>query len=559
MRCSDAAISFMRTTSGRSRRPRGYALLALVLLLTGVTMGGFMLLPSRVFHVRQDRWQREAATMETLSAGLVTAVRQTLTIPDGSSWATAVAGATGLNLDAVKWVYPEFRGDGTIQRILMIDPSVASGILPYVQTAGGLVGMQTNLLSDRARFMIVSSTQRGLGLPFADRAPNPNTFEVLWNWVYDPATRAAPQGWPGAWTGRGDVLHVARICLRDLFADVALTHLRYGVGAGSLSAGTLGITNLVLAPASRSFLRGSLLAISQTNGLLHQIRVIRKDEGFNLAPSNSGVEAIAYLAFEENTGATVSNQGSAGRELALRGLPFLLAGLGVANGGIGGKSWDGVCIGGAKVGASGPRPPAFSGLSTNNLALYLDGVSGYVETQAKLPAGLSQFTMGGWIRPKSVRSSGTYAFGVFKVLTVAMRSWWGRPYLQITSGRGGYLNWYYPYGLDSWHHVLVVGTGSEMRLYVDGILRGTRRRAVSDYGWDSGHRFLVGCRPGARGGGKTGFFHGQVDEFVLFDRALSASEVAGVYAGKLPLSVATGMSPQSSSRLTDGFDVVAAE
>lgn len=549
----------MPMISGKSRDPGGYALLALVLLLTGVAVGGFVLLPGRLFHLVQDRREREDAMMQTIASGLVTSIQQSLTVPDDSSWVSGVAGVTGLNWDVVHCVYPAFSRDATTRRLLLIDPSLSIGILPYVQGQAGLVGAQTNLLSERARVMIVSSTKRGLGLPFADRAPTPNTFEVLWNWVYDPDTQAPPAGWPSTWAGNGRFLHVARLGLSDLFAEVGLTHLRYGVGTGSLSAGTLGVTNLVLASVSRTFLKGSLLAVSQTNGLLHQVRVLRKDEGFNLAPTGAPVEAIAYLAFDGTSGATVANQGSAGRELALGGLPFLLAGLGVANGGIGGKSWDGVCIGGAKVGAEGPRVPQFAGYPSNNVALDLDGVSGYLQTQAKLAGGLSQFTMGGWIRPQSARNTATFAFGIFKVLAIKMQVVRAQTYLKIASNRGGAINWRYPYAFDTWHHVMLVGTGSEMQLYVDGLLKASRKRTVSEYGLDSGHCFMVGCRPGRTAATRKGFFHGQVDEFVLFDRALSASEVAGVCAGKLPLSVATGMSPQSHSGSTDGFDVVTAE
>ncbi|MHB9006589.1 MAG: hypothetical protein ACYDC1_06620, partial [Limisphaerales bacterium] len=141
----------MPMISGNSHEPGGYALLAMVLLLTGVAIGGLVLMPSRLFHLMQDRRLQEEAMLSTLAAGLNTAVRQELTIPDASTWSALVARATGSNRDRVECVYPEFRDDPTTRRIFVVDPGAGSGVLPYEQTWNGLVGTRTNLLGVNAR------------------------------------------------------------------------------------------------------------------------------------------------------------------------------------------------------------------------------------------------------------------------------------------------------------------------------------------------------------------------------------------------------------------------
>ncbi|MHB1308859.1 MAG: LamG-like jellyroll fold domain-containing protein, partial [Limisphaerales bacterium] len=235
------------------------------------------------------------------------------------------------------------------------------------------------------------------------------------------------------------------------------------------------------------------------------------------------------------------------------------SGVEVANGGTGGDAWNGFCVGGAALGAAGPRPPGFRGLPADNRALSLDGVGGYLGTRAKLPRGLGQFTMGGWLHPKSLRSKASFAFGVDKALSVTMSASRGRTQVTVHSRRSPTLTWQYLHGLDTWHHVVVVGTGVALQLYVDGILVASKKRTASEYSFDGGHYFTVGGQAGKRSTTSQNPFHGLLDEIVLYDRALSSADVLKLYGGEVTLATGADIPPQSWTALADGFDVVAAE
>lgn len=75
------------------------------------------------------------------------------------------------------------------------------------------------------------------------------------------------------------------------------------------------------------------------------------------------------------------------------------------------------------------------------------------------------------------------------------------------------------YKLNQWHHVAATYDGSEMRIYIDGILKGSK----IFYG-----TIIVNNNPLAIGGhpGFTEYFRGKVDEVKIWNRALSQCEIA---------------------------------
>ncbi len=75
------------------------------------------------------------------------------------------------------------------------------------------------------------------------------------------------------------------------------------------------------------------------------------------------------------------------------------------------------------------------------------------------------------------------------------------------------------YKLNQWHHVAATYDGSEMRIYIDGILKGSK----IFYG-----TIIVNNNPLAIGGhpGFTEYFRGRVDEVKIWNRALSQCEIA---------------------------------
>ncbi len=272
----------MKAITGSSHEARGFALLVLVLLLSGGALAGGLFLSHRDPQLAHNRWLQEEAVLASLTEGFVRAVQTGLVIPDASDCWTAIAQVTGMNQTTMEWVNPAFPADPSNRRILLIDGVIAPGVLPYVQSAAGLSVAQSSLLKPRARAMFLSTTRRDLFLPVRGGETDPAAFDAIWNWAYDAAKPSSPSGWPAAWASQGATLHVSRISLHSLFAQVHLNQLRYGVGSGSFSGGTVAATEFVKDPTIVTLLKGSLLAICQTNGIPHQVRVVRRDAMFDL-------------------------------------------------------------------------------------------------------------------------------------------------------------------------------------------------------------------------------------------------------------------------------------
>ena len=83
-------------------------------------------------------------------------------------------------------------------------------------------------------------------------------------------------------------------------------------------------------------------------------------------------------------------------------------------------------------------------------------------------------------------------------------------------------------GEDSWHHLLVVKKGQQVRLYLDAVLQaegkfsGTAVRPSSP-------SFLVGTDPT-----HSGFFHGILDEIVVYNRHIELDEIRRLYSAGQP-------------------------
>jgi len=79
----------------------------------------------------------------------------------------------------------------------------------------------------------------------------------------------------------------------------------------------------------------------------------------------------------------------------------------------------------------------------------------------------------------------------------------------------------------TWYHIAVVYDGTDIRIFIDGVLseNGVNNPvAYSDGIFDSAAAFCLGRQDG---GGY--YYDGLLDEVAIFDRALSADEVAAIY------------------------------
>ncbi len=229
---------------------------------------------------------------------------------------------------------------------------------------------------------------------------------------------------------------------------------------------------------------------------------------------------IGFYRFEETTGQTTKNYGSAGS--AADGL--YMAGSGP----------DSSVPTDAVVG-EGPRPGQFLGFDPNNRSVLMDGPTSmmWIDTQKQFLNNLKAFSLEYWVKPAN-RVSDPAAFGT-RIGLVGQNDaveygFINQTTIQIWSAGGGSLDTTYNFADGEWHHIATIADGSSIKNYYDGVLVGTGGSATSSYG-SSVYNVHIG------GGGvydATGnFFTGQFDEVAIFDKAIPAARVAAHFkAGK---------------------------
>lgn len=201
--------------------------------------------------------------------GLIGSIRQHQVIPGPEQWTQAVEAYLSLASGTAGFVYPQHPHRNHARRYLVVDPGLATSLLPYEQNMSGLQGAQTNLMGPSGRMILVSQTRPGLAIPMADRRPTTAEFEALWAWEYDPITRSPPAGWPQAWRQQGHHLQVTRIHLADEFHKVQLGLGKY--------AHRRRVPEEILAKVHRWYLHGTHLRVHNRLDVLRLSRVILKD------------------------------------------------------------------------------------------------------------------------------------------------------------------------------------------------------------------------------------------------------------------------------------------
>ncbi len=206
---------------------RGFSLIEMIGVLAIISIMMSVVGPNLLRKVLDTINVKEGKNLEALADGLRRHVRTTQSIPGGGTWAASVATATGMNLNDVSFADPS--NPITSRRILMIYPGFtpSTGTDPvFTATSGGAIA-PTN-----ARVMLISCTKRGLALPVAGGKPgntaaNRTRFDTVWNWTLNPFTKAPPTGWPAAWTGQAEHLHIQRVNLGDEFFRVTISNYNF--------------------------------------------------------------------------------------------------------------------------------------------------------------------------------------------------------------------------------------------------------------------------------------------------------------------------------------------
>ena len=77
---------------------------------------------------------------------------------------------------------------------------------------------------------------------------------------------------------------------------------------------------------------------------------------------------------------------------------------------------------------------------------------------------------------------------------------------------------------DGWHHIVATwATGSNLLIYVDGVLNGTSTKVYSGDMWDNSNNVLIG------GGVADRYLNGIIDEVMVFNEALTAAQIKDLY------------------------------
>lgn len=199
------------------------------------------------------------------------------------------------------------------------------------------------------------------------------------------------------------------------------------------------------------------------------------------------------------------------------------------NSGALGIAGDGGYRNGATNGTEAPRPPQFAGFESNNIALQLDGVDDFVRGSSGLLNGLSNVTLSGWIRRAGTQRNRTGLLGQDNVIEFG--------YINNTTLQAWVDNFNTPVNVNSpfpnleWSHIALVVDGSSLRMSVhtNGQLAGSAALPSGSYS-NSTNFFVVGGDVFGTGGVSFG---GQMDEASVFDKALTAEQIAAQYYSAL--------------------------
>jgi hypothetical protein len=124
---------------------------------------------------------------------------------------------------------------------------------------------------------------------------------------------------------------------------------------------------------------------------------------------------------------------------------------------------------------------------------------------------------------QTINVSDSYASGAATGITVGGYNN-GEP--PTTSVQSGILP-----SVNTWYHIVSVRVNNEMRMYVNGVLIGTASANMTTPHYGSNVHAFFGARCNY-----TQFFNGAIDDIVLYDRALTVSEVQELYQHGTPCS-----------------------
>jgi type II secretory pathway pseudopilin PulG len=203
-----------------------WTLIELIGVVAVIAILSAALVPTAIREIDRMVADQEVSTLKTFSTAFQQYILGTRTIPDATTWNTAIAGKLGFSPNDV--LYNTRQQSHQSSRVFLIDPSLQlspssppSGLL-YQQSTAVASSPGTPMLPVNPRFMIVSSLGKALPSAVASgvfSAGHPEYFANLWNAT--DGTVPSDTVWSG-WKGNAADVIVQRINLTPLFVRLAM-------------------------------------------------------------------------------------------------------------------------------------------------------------------------------------------------------------------------------------------------------------------------------------------------------------------------------------------------
>lgn len=257
-------------------RTRGFSMIEMIGVISILAVLGAVITPALVKRTSTLTGQREDQNLEVIADGFTRYIKANQIIPGTPSWIARVATITSQSTNEIRRVYPN---DTNSARVLLIHPGftptdTSSKTLPdpiWTQTAAG-APTTTN-----ARILIISTHKSSLALPVTSgAAASSAAFEAIWDWNYDPATEAPPSGWPAAWNGQGEYLHVKRINCAPLFRAATFNNMEYADDVYPYYSVNKGAVTVLKSEAATDtlLLVGSLVGLYEEDGTTLDLEIV---------------------------------------------------------------------------------------------------------------------------------------------------------------------------------------------------------------------------------------------------------------------------------------------
>ena len=178
------------------------------------------------------------------------------------------------------------------------------------------------------------------------------------------------------------------------------------------------------------------------------------------------------------------------------------------------------------------------GLAGHGLALHLTGASHEYVDVPQLPVlDVDHYTLSAWVRPSGVTNDATNER--WEVLEKAGAYWVNvrtDRHVRVGGFYGGcsgpgvwqYLDSSAVLPLKKWRHVAATYDGAVLKVYVGGVLSGSKR--VSGRTCVSGEPLAVGAKNNPTKGLLEAFWDGRLDDVRIYDQALTATQVRALAA-----------------------------